>query len=136
MVTSRSDGSLDVLEGVEGTVTATGAQRATCGNLPMRGCTTNNWGNLGGGGVIGNARRVGTVAASTNYTTSVRLGTVAMSPVNLCFSPGGRTFVNTTSTWNPAAWAPLTTVLTVSITSSGRTRNIVVLPNGTARLGL
>ncbi len=136
MVTARSDGSLDVFEGVEGTANATNAGRATCGNLPMRGCTTNNWGSLGGGGVIGNARRVGVVAASTDYTTSVRLGTVPMSPVNICFSPGGRTFVNTTSNWSPAAWAPLTTVLTVAITSSGRTRNVVVLPNGTARLGL
>jgi hypothetical protein len=27
-------------------------------------------------------------------------------------------------------------VLTLSITSSGRTRNVTVLPNGTARLGL
>lgn len=136
MVTARSDGSLDVFEGVEGTATATNAGRAACGNLPMRGCTTNDWGNLGGGGIIGNARRVGAVVASTDYTTSVKLGTVAVSPINLCFSPGGRTFVNTTGSWNPANWAPLTTVLTVSITSSGRTRNIVVLPNGTARLGL
>jgi prepilin-type N-terminal cleavage/methylation domain-containing protein len=136
LVTARADGSVDVLEGVEGTVTATNAGRAECGNLPMRGCTTNNWGNLGSSGVIGNARRVGGVAASTDYTTTVRLGTVAVSPVNVCFSPGGRTFVNLTNTWNPANWQPLTTVLTLSITSSGRTRNITVLPNGTARLGL
>ena len=136
MVTARADGSLDVLEGVEGTVTATNAGRAACGNLPMRGCTTNNWGNLGGGGVIGNARRVGGVAATTDYTTAVRLGVVPVSPVNICFSPGGRTFVNVDNNWNPASWQPLTTVITLAITSSGRTRNVTVLPNGTARLGL
>lgn len=136
MVTARADGSLDVFEGVEGQGTALSAERALCGNLPMRGCTTNNWGNISGGGNIGNARRVGTVAASTDYTTSVKLGTVAMSPVNVCFSPGGRTFVNVSSNWNYAAWAPLTTPITVSVTSSGRTRNIIVLPNGTARVGL
>lgn len=136
MVTARADGSIDVFEGVEGTAAATNAGRAACGNLPMRGCTTNNWGNLGGGGVIGNARRVGLIAATSDYTTSVRLGAVAASPVNLCFSPGGRTFVNTTSSWNPASWAPLTTTMTVAITSSGRTRNVIVLPNGSARLGL
>jgi prepilin-type N-terminal cleavage/methylation domain-containing protein len=136
MVTARADGSLDVYEGVQGQDSADLAERTKCGNLPMRGCTTNDWDNISSGSTIGNARRVGVVAASTDYTTSVRLGTVAMSPVNVCFSPGGRTFVNDSSEWNPAAWQPLTTVLTVSITSSGRARNVVVLPNGTARVGL
>jgi prepilin-type N-terminal cleavage/methylation domain-containing protein len=136
MATVRDDGSITVFEGVQGTVAAT-ATHAQCGNLPTRGCTTNNWGNVGAGAVIGTARVVGTMAASTDYTTSVKLGTTVQTPVHICFSPGGRTFVNTTSTWTPASWAPLTNVVTMSVTSpNGRTRNVVVLPNGIARVGL
>jgi hypothetical protein len=136
MVTTRNDGSIAVLEGVQGAATATAAGRATCGNLPIRGCTTNNWGNLGSPGIIGNAREVGGITASTEFTTEVKLGATVTNPVHVCFSPGGRTFVNTNSVWTPASWAPLTNVLTISVTSAGRPRNIVVLPNGTARLAL
>src|SRR5688572_24788119 len=49
MVTTRNDGSIAVFEGVQGTVGATAAGKATCANLPVRGCTTNQWDNLGGG---------------------------------------------------------------------------------------
>jgi prepilin-type N-terminal cleavage/methylation domain-containing protein len=136
MVTTRNDGSITVFEGVQGTVGATASGKATCANLPVRGCTTNDWGNLGGGAIVGTAREVGGITASTEFATAVTLGAAAASPVHVCFSPGGRAFVNTTSIWTPAAWAPLTNVLTIGLTSSGRTRNVVVLPNGAARLAL
>jgi prepilin-type N-terminal cleavage/methylation domain-containing protein len=137
MVTARNDGGITVLEGVQGAAVATAAGNATCGNLPTRGCTTNDWGNVGAGAVIGTARVVGSMAASTDYTTNVRLGAAVQDPLHICFSPGGRTFVNTTSNFTPAGWAPLTNVVTMSVTSpNGRTRNIVVLPNGIARIGL
>jgi prepilin-type N-terminal cleavage/methylation domain-containing protein len=138
MITAKDDGSLTVYEGVEGKVQALANQTDLCGNLPTRGCTTNDWGNVSSGSTIGTARVVGGMASSTDFTTSVTLGTAPQSPVNICFSPGGRTFVSTTtSTWTPASWTPLTDVLKLSVVSSnGRTRNILVLPNGTARLGL
>jgi Tfp pilus assembly protein FimT len=136
MVTARNDGAVTVFEGVEGNAAAIAAGRANCGNLPVRGCTTNDWGNVLAAPAIGNARQVDGITASTDFTTNIQLGTTALSPVSVCFSPGGRTFVNVTGVWAPAAWAPLTNVLTISVTSSGRARNVVVLPNGTARLGL
>jgi prepilin-type N-terminal cleavage/methylation domain-containing protein len=136
MVTARDDGSIAVLEGVKSTAVATAGQTANCGNLPTRGCTTNTW-VVGAGAVIGTARSVGGMAASTDYTTSVRLGASVQSPLNICFSPGGRTFVNQTGVFTPANWAPLTNVVTLAVTGpNGRTRNIVVLPNGIARIGL
>src|SRR5688572_3156394 len=46
MVTARDDGSITVLEGVKSQAVATASQTAACGNLPTRGCTTNNWGNV------------------------------------------------------------------------------------------
>jgi Tfp pilus assembly protein FimT len=138
MVTARNDGSLTVYEGVEGKTLAVANETEFCGNLPTRGCTTNDWGNVSSGSTIGTARVVGGMSSSTDYTTSVTLGTAPQSPVNICFSPGGRAFVSTTtSAWNPASWTPLTDVLTLSVVSAnGRARNILVLPNGTARLGL
>jgi Tfp pilus assembly protein FimT len=136
LVTTRNDGSIAVFEGVQGTVAATAAGKATCGNLPVRGCTTNNWGDLGGGALIGTARQVGGITASTEFATDVKVGATPLTPAHVCFSPGGRTFLNRTGVWVPAAWEPLTEVLTISVTSAGRTRNVVVLPNGTARLAL
>jgi hypothetical protein len=137
MVTARNDGSITVLEGVQSQAVAVASGTAACGNLPTRGCTTNDWGNVGAGAVIGTARVVGSMAASTDYTTAVRLGAAVQTPLHICFSPGGRTFVNAASIWTPANWAPLTNVVTVSVTSpNGRTRNIVVLPNGIARVAL
>src|SRR5262245_49740817 len=49
MVTAGPDGVFTVLEGVKGTDVATDAGTAQCGNLPTRGCVTNDWGNLGSG---------------------------------------------------------------------------------------
>ena len=137
MVTVQDNGSITVLEGVKSMAVAAASQTAGCGNLPTRGCTTNDWGNIGAGAVIGTARSVGGMAASTDYTTTVMLGDTGQTPLNICFSPGGRTFVNVTGVWTPANWVPLTNVVTLAVASpSGRTRNVVVLPNGIARIGL
>ncbi|HWP07769.1 MAG TPA: hypothetical protein VNN72_18585, partial [Polyangiaceae bacterium] len=48
---NTSTDSFTVLEGVLGTLAATaaGASRAACGNLPSRGCLTNDWSNTGSG---------------------------------------------------------------------------------------
>lgn len=137
MVTASADGTVTVLEGVKGTTTATAEGVAQCGNLPTRGCTTNTW-IVGAGAVIGTARSIGGVPASTKYTTAIKADTTDVSPLSVCFSPSGRTFVNKVGTFTPASWQPLTEVVTISLTSpdSGRTHDVVVLPNGTARLAL
>jgi hypothetical protein len=59
--------------------------------------------------------------------------------VSVCFSPGGRAYVNPTGVFTPAAWSSLNTVLDVAVTGvSGtkRSHRIVILPNGSARLAL
>jgi len=136
MITAGPNGAFTVLEGVKGDVAAANEGVAVCGALPTRGCITNNWGNLGGGAVIGTARNVGSITANaTDYTTAIAVGGVAQATAHVCFSPGGRAFISTT-TPTVGAWAPLTDVVTITLTADSRTYNVVVLPNGTARLGL
>jgi len=138
--------TLTVLEGVQGTAaaTASGTGKQTCGNLPSRGCLTNNWGNLGSGTVIGTARQIegiGNEAVQTSYT----IGTgskVDSQQLDLCFSPAGRTYYNNSATWTPNAWTQLTTPLVIEVESNNpaattpRKYSVVVMPNGTARLAL
>jgi type II secretory pathway pseudopilin PulG len=134
-----SDGTtFRMLEGVEGTTASTAAGRANCGNLPTRGCTINNWGNLGSGSTIGNARIVAETANGASTTLATSLGASPVTALHVCFSPSGRAFVNTTGTWTPDSWQQLTNVVTLKVTHTDSTRfwDVLVLPNGTARLGL
>jgi len=135
-----------VLEGVVGTLAATaaGASRATCGNLPSRGCLTNDWANIGSGATIGTTRAVeglGSQGIDTAYTIGTGTKTTT-GTVSLCFSPAGRTYVNTTGTWTAASWTQLTGPIVIEVKGAGTTPatprlyNVVVLPNGTARMTL
>jgi prepilin-type N-terminal cleavage/methylation domain-containing protein len=137
MVKVGPDGVFDVLEGVKGEALGGDAGTTECGNLPTRGCTTNNWANLSSGGVVGQARTIGGIAANpTDYSTALSVGLTSQTAINVCYSAGGRAFVNTTSTWTPADWTPLTDVVKVQLTADSHVYNVVVLPNGTARIGL
>jgi len=138
--------TLTVLEGVMGTVAATaaGTTKATCGNLPTRGCITNNWGNVGSGTTIGTARIIEGMA-NERIEAAYTLGSGTQNTtqqIDLCFSPAGRTFYNITGTWTPNAWLQLTTPLVIEIVAENSTSttvrrySIVVMPNGTARLAL
>jgi len=138
--------TVTVLEGVMGTAAATlsGAGKQTCGNLPTRGCLTNDWGNLGGGAVIGTARIVESTG-NDNIEAGYTIGTGTRNDtqqVDICFSPAGRAYVNLSATWTPSAWAPLASPLVIDVgaktasASSLRKYNVVVMPNGTSRLAL
>jgi prepilin-type N-terminal cleavage/methylation domain-containing protein len=139
MVTAvPSNGGFTVLEAVKGTAVATDGGVAECGALPTRGCVNNDWTQLGSGTTIGTARNIGGITANTtDYTTKVAIdGVQQSSAVNVCFSAGGRAFVNTGSTNTPGDWRPLTDVVVVTLSANSRTYDVVVLPNGTARLAL
>jgi prepilin-type N-terminal cleavage/methylation domain-containing protein len=136
-----SNGAFQVLEGVQGTSAATAAGRATCANLPTQGCMTNNWGNVLTATNVGTARVVDAMTSSnTNTSMTLPDGTLASSSVSVCFSPGGRTYYNTSGTWTANAWQPLGTVLKISVSDTHspplRTYDLIIMPNGTARLAL
>ncbi len=131
--------TFQVLEGVQGTNAATAAGRATCANLPTQGCMTNNWGNVGTSTNIGTARVIEGIS-SQNITTSMVLPaglTTTSGTVAICFSPGGRTYLNPTSTWTANSWYPLSSVATITVADTSTTPRkyqVLIMPNGTARL--
>lgn len=128
-------GTLQVLEGVQGTTAA----KTNCANLPTQGCLTNNWGNLGTSTAVGTARVIEGISQQ-NITTTMTLpgaSTLSSGTVALCFSPGGRTYVNSSGTWTADNWLPLTNVASITVadpSNSPRSYNILLMPNGTARL--
>lgn len=138
VVISTDGAAFSMLEGVEGTTASTAAGRALCGNLPTRGCTTNDWGNLGSGSSIGTARVVAETENGESTTLAAAMGGATVTALHVCFSPSGRAFVNTTGTWTPDSWQQLTDVVTFKVTHTASQRfwDVLVLPNGTARLGL
>ena len=77
-----------------------------------------------------------TGGTTTAYTTTLDFRSSAPASIHVCFSPSGRAFVNQTGMFVPGAWAPLTDVLTATVAKDNREYKVVVLPNGTARLGL
>jgi type II secretory pathway pseudopilin PulG len=139
VMVSTNGTTFSMLEGVEGTTASTAAGRTACGNLPTRGCTTNAWGDLGSEGSIGTARVVAQTENGDSTTLVASMAGATVSDLHVCFSPSGRAFVNTTGgTWQPDSWQQLTNVVTFKIThtESKRFWDVLVLPNGTARLGL
>ena len=130
-----SSTSLQVLEGVQGT----NASKTGCANLPTQGCLTNNWGNVGDATTVGTARLIEGISGQ-NITTSMTLpggGAQSSGNVAICFSPGGRTYVNSAATWTANNWQPLTNVASITVSdpsTSLRTYTVLIMPNGTARL--
>ncbi len=136
ILVSYKDSRWTVREGVEGAAASTlrtGDDK--CQNLPTRGCTTNDWGNA-------TSRSVGAfdpAGTASDITADVAFQGSAADDVDICFSPLGRAFVRQDS----GTWSPLTSVLVVDGQRQeadnqkvGLKRQVVVLPNGTARLAL
>jgi len=123
-------GTLQVLEGVQGATAA----KTNCASLPTQGCVTNNWNTA-----AGTARVIEGISQQNITTTMTLPGASALSAgsVALCFSPGGRTFVNTAGVWSAENWLPLTNVASITVsdpTNSPRSYEVLIMPNGTARL--
>jgi prepilin-type N-terminal cleavage/methylation domain-containing protein len=121
----------NILEGVEGSAASTSRTGTSdCQSLPTRGCMTNSW-------TSATSRNVGGLDPSQvtdQVTTSVTFSGAAQTNLGICFTPLGRAFVRSGS----GAWAVLNSVVTVDVQrgADGLKRTVVVLPNGTARLGL
>jgi prepilin-type N-terminal cleavage/methylation domain-containing protein len=137
-----NNGSLQVLEGVQGTTAATSAGKANCANLPTRGCLTNNWGNVGSLTNIGTARLIeGINNQGIATTATLPDGTVLNAgTLAICFSPAGRTFMNQSGTWTADMWQTLNNVAIIGVTNTdvgnqtSRAYQVLIMPNGTARL--
>ena len=139
----KTTNAFQVLEGVEGTTAAnaSGAAHANCGNLPTRGCLTNAWGDVSTSTSTIGAARVIEGIGNQAVTASMTVGTSTPGGpvVAVCFSPAGRTYLNRTGTWTADSWEILNNIVTLDIgatssTTSPRHYQVIVMPNGTARL--
>jgi type IV fimbrial biogenesis protein FimT len=107
-----------------------GATGACSLQMPLS-CTTNSWAAAGTDyRVIGSF----SLANFPGVTDAVALADgTAITSLDLCFTPRGRTFSRTNSS---APLVPNTGVVNVAVTrtATGNVRNVSVLPNGMARL--
>jgi type II secretion system protein H len=129
IVVKKDGKKFSILEGVQGVTAATAAGDDACGNLPTRGCVTNDWENLSTDSVVGTARVLDTFELG-DVTTATTFGSTTDEVLDVCFSPGGQTWIR-----QDTSWANMNGALRIKI-QARRTHDVVVLPNGSARLGL
>lgn len=117
---------IESIEGIQATVTR---DKDDCAPTPGRGCLTTDW------GTPANSRVVNTLQWPSNLTVgATNPARAAAANMNICFSPGGRSFATDTNTPPQAA---LTGSVQFTVKrGSGLERKVVLLPNGTARLAL
>jgi type IV fimbrial biogenesis protein FimT len=135
IVVAKTGTTFQVLEGVQGSTLATAAGNATCGNLPTRGCITNNWGNVSTNSSIGTARVLSTFTLPTGTTADTVFASGTPATLNVCFSPAGHTWVKLDNNWTTQNWSAMSGAADLKVTNGGRLYDVIVLPNGSARLG-
>jgi type IV fimbrial biogenesis protein FimT len=131
---NTGQGSVQVFEAIRG------GTDANCADLPVSSCTSPNWAT--------ERREIASlVPANNRHYSDVKLEAVAPpgqapaapSQFDICFTPMGRTFWRTDTT-SPLLSLPGVVTINVLQTSGGTayglTRPVLLLPNGTARLGV
>jgi prepilin-type N-terminal cleavage/methylation domain-containing protein len=126
------NGVLTTFESIEGAV-ATARGQGACATAPGAGCLNTDW------SVAANRREVATFTADPGavlgLTVNAKQGGVARTQFQVCFSPGGRSFLVQDVVNNPTA--AFTGSLEFEVQRpTGRTHRAVLLPNGVARLAL
>jgi hypothetical protein len=105
----------------------------TCANLPVSSCLNTVWSGAGQR-VIGGYQRPATGEMSNLSVALVNSTSNAVGSLDICFTPMGRTFVRE-STNDAIAFAPLTQTYVATVSRPGtRARQVVLMPNGTARM--
>ena len=139
--TPGTQGRLDMWEAQRGTGDApSGGSDAECATLPVSSCLTPNW-NVGSPGTSYRAVTFLDLANRGEYdrvniSMQDQSGNT-VSGLDVCFTPMGRTFFRTTFT---QPLVPLTSTHVAEVyraegsTRIGRTRRVVVMPNGASRL--
>ncbi|HXS30767.1 MAG TPA: prepilin-type N-terminal cleavage/methylation domain-containing protein [Steroidobacteraceae bacterium] len=122
----------EVIESIEGTQASVTRGQANCAPTPGMGCLSTNWGPPG---APVNSRLVNRLLWPSNITVQATDPLLtAVTDMNVCFTPGGRSFATPT---NAAPTAALTGSVQFAVKrGNGLERKVVLLPNGTARLAL
>lgn len=129
--TPGTPGKFTVLEAQRGpNDTASGAPNAACAALPVSSCLTTDWVN----------------AATQQYRTITTLDlaadaglTIVMNGgigLDMCFTPMGRTYAANAGQTLSSVSSVYTATVGRGASSNVRSRQVLVLPNGAARLAL
>jgi type IV fimbrial biogenesis protein FimT len=130
LVRYNDDTGFEVFESIEGASGLAARERtseAECSDLPARSCLRSDW-------TGDNVRSVGTLNG-TGYTTTATFDENARETLDVCFTPSGRSFVRVDTT-DPLVALSMPISFRLRSDTTGRDRDVVVLPNGTARLAL
>ena len=134
LVSYRSDTGFTVLESIQGAAAAAAATgtSVTCANQPGLGCLANVWNSTA------TAREVGGLVLDSQLTiTAKNQADAAVTQMDICFSPAGRSFISFGGS-SPTTTMVGATTVDVQRTGNGTglLRTVAILPNGMARLGL
>lgn len=130
LVRYSEETGFEVLESIEGASGLAERSRSTeteCASLPARSCLRSDWAG-------DNARSVGALKGS-GYTTTATFGSSQRETLDVCFTPSGRSFVRV-ETDDPLVAFTSPISFRLHSETTGRDRDVLVLPNGTARLAL
>lgn len=117
-------GAISVLEATVGGV-------GNCANLPVSSCLTPTWSTQR---VVGGFSLSASGDASLMSVAFSDSGNTAVGNLDICFTPMGRAF-SRNSNADGVAFAALTETYTATVSRPGtRRRQVVLMPNGTARL--
>lgn len=106
-----------------------------CADLPVSTCLNNDWSAGSATQRIIDGFRPPTSGDLSDLTVTVTDGADAAVPqLDICFTPMGRGFARRENTNGPFAALSDAFVATVSRPGMTRTRQVVLMPNGTARL--
>jgi prepilin-type N-terminal cleavage/methylation domain-containing protein len=123
-----------VLESIQGVAAATAqnASSAACAAQPGLGCVANNWTDAT------LSRLVSELSPTAEMTvTAKNQSATAVTQMDICFTPMGRSFVSFDGTAPTTAMVGATTVdVQRTGNGTGLLRTVAILPNGMARLGL
>jgi prepilin-type N-terminal cleavage/methylation domain-containing protein len=112
------------------------ALNAACADLPVSSCLRTAWNASDGPHRLVDSHREATAGEMSNVSIAVTdSDNDAITALEICFTPMGRAFVR--EAMNDAVrFVPLSEAYVASVSRPGktRTRQVVLMPNGTARL--
>lgn len=121
-------GSFSVLEA------RMGDRNAACTQAPFPSCLANDWSDVERRSKVAGYQQGGGELATINVTMAAP-NDAALTGLDVCFTPLGSAFVRPVAdSSQPLTPLGATYTAQVASTASVRTRHVVVLPNGTARL--
>lgn len=110
------------------------APSAACADLPSSSCLTTPWDTAANVRLVDAAEGTRAGDPSITLTLSDNAGST-LTALDICFTPSGRTFSRPVANSSQPLTPFSTTVLaTLDPTGRARTRSVVLMPNGTARM--